>query len=357
MRGVVGVLDEVVQNEIDLLRSLNIMMEKPPEKPVILMGDVILDRYFHGWTNHLNSFAPVPVVKVTSKSESAGAAAHIARGLVNLGIDVKFFCILGGDENGQIISQQLHEERVDTSCIRVAAHLQTVAKTRIFGSRESLIDREQLLLQFDEESNEEYPSSIIEKLIKSACAVLPGSSALVLSDYGKGVISDSGAAEIIAAAKSAEVPVICDPKLTGLHRTVGATVSLFEIRGLELLRRRNNLPDAETTAAHFIKEHDWEGMLVLGGEHGTTLYQKDEKPLYLPCLVEVPQQLIGLHDAAAAALAYALGDGRSLAEGARLANAACECILAAEASHVVLNRKKLMTRLDELAWHFQISDR
>ncbi|MBC8437807.1 MAG: hypothetical protein H8D82_00890 [Euryarchaeota archaeon] len=350
-------LDEIVQNEIDVLRSLNQMMEKPPSKPVLLMGDVILDRYFHGWTNHLNSFAPVPVVKVTTKSESAGAAAHIARGLVNLGMGVKFFCILGGDENGQVIAQQLYEEKVDTSCIRVAAHLKTVSKTRIFGSRESLIDRDQLLLQFDEEPTEEYSPSIVKKLTKSAIECIGDSSAVVLSDYGKGVVSDEGASQVIKAAKAAEIPVICDPKLTGLHRTVGATVSLFEIRGLELLRRRNNLMSAEETAAHLIEENDWEGMLVIGGEHGTTLYQKDENPLFLPCLIEVPQQLIGLHDAAAAALAYALGDSRSLAEGARLASAACECVLASSEDSVVLDRKKLMTRLDELAWHFQISDR
>ncbi|MBS72166.1 MAG: hypothetical protein CMO20_04330 [Thermoplasmata archaeon] len=350
-------VDEIVQKEIDLLRSLHTLMDNPPEKPVLLMGDVILDRYFHGWANHLNSFAPVPVVKVTEKFESAGAAAHIARGLVNLGLNVRFFSILGGDENGQVVAQQLHEEMVDTSDIRIATHLQTVAKTRIYGSRESLIDREQLILQFDEESQESFPDSVVNKLTNSAISALPGSCAVVLSDYGKGVISDDGAAKLIAKARESEVPVICDPKLTGLHRTVGATVALFEIRGLELLRRRNNLQSAEETAAYFIDKHDWEGMLVLGGEHGSTLYQKDAKPLHIPCLVEVPKQLIGLHDAAVTALACALGDGRTLAEGARLANAACECILAAITDRVVLNRRKLKTRLDELSWHFQISGR
>jgi len=351
------VLDDLVQKEISILRSLRSLMEKPSEKPVILMGDVILDRYFHGWANHLNSFAPVPVVKVTDKSVSAGAAAHIARGLVNLGMNVRFFALLGGDENGQLVAQQLHEEKVDTSDIRIAAHLQTVAKTRIYGSRESLIDREQLILQFDEESQESFPEYVVNKLTDTACKAISGSGVVVLSDYGKGVISDAGASQVISTANEANVPVICDPKLTGLHRTDGATVALFEIRGLELLRRRNNLKDAEETAAHFIELHDWKGMLVLGGEHGSTLYQKDESPLHLPCLIDVPRQLIGLHDAAVTALACALGEGLSLAEGARLANAACECVLSAEASSVVLDRKKLMTRLDELAWHFQISDR
>jgi D-beta-D-heptose 7-phosphate kinase/D-beta-D-heptose 1-phosphate adenosyltransferase len=351
------VVDEVVQAEIEMLRSLRVMVDSPSSNSVILMGDVILDRYFHGWANHLNAFAPAPVVKVIRTNESAGAAAHIARALVNLGLKVRFFAILGGDENGHIVAQQLYEEGVDTSDIRVAAHLSTVAKTRIYGSRESLIDRHQLLLQFDEESQEELPESIVERLADSAIAALPGAGAVVLSDYGKGVISDAGASRVIAAAKAAEVPVICDPKLTGLHRTVGATVALFEIRGLELLRRRNNLSTAEETAAHFIAENDWQAMLVLGGEHGVTLYQRDEPPLKLPCLVDAPKQLIGLHDAAATALAAALSNGRSLAEGARLANAACECILAAEASFEVLDRKTLSTRLDELAWQLQISER
>ena len=220
-----------------------------------------------------------------------------------------------------------------------------------------MLRREQLILQFDEESQESFPESVVNKLTDTACKAISGSGVVVLSDYGKGVISDAGASQVISTANEANVPVICDPKLTGLHRTDGATVALFEIRGLELLRRRNNLKDAEETAAHFIELHDWKGMLVLGGEHGSTLYQKDELPLHLPCLIDVPRQLIGLHDAAVTALACALGEGLSLAEGARLANAACECVLSAEASSVVLDRKKLMTRLDELAWHFQISDR
>ncbi len=350
-------LDDVVQNEIEVLRSLRAMVKKPSAKPIILMGDVILDKYFHGWTNHLNSFAPVPVVKVTEKSESAGAAAHIARALVNLGLKVRFFAILGADENGQLVAQQLAEEGVNTDDIRVATHLSTVAKTRVYGARESLIDRHQLILQFDEEPNQEMPDTVVSRLTDIAIEALSGSGAVVLSDYGKGVVSDDGAARVISAAKEAGVPVICDPKLTGLHRTVGATVALFEIRGLELLRRRNNLPDAAATANYFIEQNDWEGMLVLGGEHGVTLYSKGEDPLYIPCSVEVPRQLIGLHDAAATALACALSEGRSLADASRLASAACECVLGAEVSRGFLDRKKLSTRLDELAWQLQISDR
>ena len=349
--------DDIVQAEIEVLRSLRQLLDAPSEKPVTLVGDVILDRYFHGWANHLMSIAPVPVVKVIRRSESAGAAAHIARGLLSLGLKTRFFSILGGDRVGHLLAQLLQEEGVDTSDIRVAAHMQTAVKTRIFGSRESLIEREQLLMQFDEEPQEPVPPETVQRMAEAVKKAIPGSAALVLSDYGKGMVGDENAPEFIGLAKEHGVPVICDPKLTGLHRTHGATITLFEKRGLELLRRRGNFDTVEETAAHFIDEHSWDAMLVLGGQTGVTLHRADGTTLNLPCMLDVQMQQIGLHDAAATGLAAALGSGRSLEDSARLANAACECVLAAGPSEEVLDRRRLSTRLDELAWQLQISDR
>ena len=179
----------------------------------------------------------------------------------------------------------------------------------------------------------------------------------MLSDYDKGVLNADGSKALIEAAKEAGLPVIMDPKLTGLDRSRGADVVLFEKRGLELLSRRQMASNPADAAKSLIVEYGWGSMLVLGGIHGVTLYQAGLEPMHIPCAAPAPVQQIGLHDAAATALAAALGNDLPLTDAAALAAAACECVLSAEASHEFIDRTTLGLWLDELAWQLQISDR
>lgn len=350
------VLDEIVQAEVDRLKRLRAMVDGLPPAKVTLVGDVMLDRYVRGWANRLNATAPVPAVKVTDTDESAGAAAHVARGLFSLGLDIKLFSIIGGDEAGQTLAALLQEEGLDTSGVRVIAGRQTVTKTRVYGARESLIDRRQLLIQIDEEPQEDMPGDVSSRLTASALSSLTDSKALVLSDYNKGAVTDEGAAELVAKAKSLDIPIICDPKLTGLNRTQGATCVLFEVRGLELTRRRLGHEDALETAQHLISTYEWESLIVLGGVQGLWLYTADAEH-HIPCMLDSARQMIGLHDAAAVALTAALSQGSSLHDAATLAHAACETILGATEGREVLDRRTLSASLDERAWQMQVSDR
>jgi D-beta-D-heptose 7-phosphate kinase/D-beta-D-heptose 1-phosphate adenosyltransferase len=318
---------------------------------------VILDRYFHGFANDLNRYAPVPVLKVTESEESAGAAAHIARALLSLGMQPRLFSILGGDKAGRAAAQLLQLEGVDTNDLRIAAERLTITKTRYYGSRESLIGRKQLLLQVDEETRDEMPEDIVSRLVTAAADSIADSGVLVISDYGKGVVSDAGAAKLIATAKKHDVPVICDPKLTGLHRTNGATVVMFEERGMGLMQRRLGHSDDVETAAHLIEKNEWGSLLVLGGLAGVTLHRAGKEPEHHPCRLERSRQMIGLHDAAATGLAVGLSQGIDISDAAMLANAACECVLDAETAREFVDRRRLSTWLDEMAWKLQISER
>ncbi len=351
------VLDEVVQEEVDRLKRLRVLVDNLPSANITLVGDVILDRYIHGWANRLNAVAPVPVVKVTHTDESAGAAAHVAMGLSSLGLVPSIFAVIGSDDAGRTVDALLRESGVDTSGLKLAAGRHTVVKTRVYGARESLVDRSQLLLQVDDEPQDEMPESATNQVTKAALASLPNAGALVLSDYNKGAISDESAALLIEAAKSHGIPVICDPKLTGLNRTNGATTVLFEMRGLALTRHRLGHETDEETAQHLIASYSWESLTVLGGRHGLWLYRATGETEHVPCTLDDARQMIGLHDAAAAALAAALSQGADLSDAARLAHVACECILKAEKGQEVLDRRALSASLDERAWAMQISDR
>jgi len=117
------------------------------------------------------------------------------------------------------------------------------------------------------------------------------------------------------------------------------------------------LESAEEAAFSLIKTYDWESMIVLGGIDGVTLYEANGDIDFIPCSAPSPSQQIGLHDAAATALAAALGNNFSMSSAVVLAAAACECVLSAEASHEFVNRRTLGLWLDELSWQLQISDR
>lgn len=347
--------DEV--SRTDSLLRLRASLDAMAGSRVTLLGDVMLDRYHHGYANNLNSIAPVPVLKIFQTDESPGAAAHIARGLNSIGLDVGFHTFVGDDREGVAIVEMLANDGISTAGIERVAGRHTLVKIRFFGSRESLLDESQILLQADREPLEVMDASISAKLAGNAMAGLADSCALVISDYDKGAVTVAGASSLISAATEQGIPVIVDPKLTGLERSRGATVVLVEMRGMELMRRRLESEDSQSAADELISTYDWDALVVLGGVHGVTLYQSKGDTLHFDCAAATPKQQIGLHDAAATALAVALGNGLSMEDAGLLAAAACDCILTAEASHEFVDRETLGTWLDELSWQLHISER
>ena len=106
-----------------------------------------------------------------------------------------------------------------------------------------------------------------------------------------------------------------------------------------------------------MNEYTWDGILVLGGIDGVSLHHRDGDSIHMPCMAPAAEQQIGMHDAAAASLAAALGTGLSLFDAALLASAACECVLSASTSEEFIDRATLALWLDELAWKMRISER
>lgn len=339
------------------LKKLSNLLNKTTTNRVTLIGDIMLDRYHHGFANNLTSTAAVPVLKITDSEESPGAAAHIALSLNSLGMPVDFFSCVGKDSEGSSIISKLSDTGVDiTNIIKINNH-KTLTKIRFYGSRESLLKNSQILLQADRGSLNPLPTEISSKLVSKALNSLDDSCVLVISDYDKGVVSTNGAIKLIEKANKKQIPIILDPKLTGLEKSRGATVVLFEIRGLELLQRRLDLKDRKETANHLIENYGWGSLLVLGGIEGMTLHKKNSEEIYFPCNASSAEQQIGLHDAAAAALAISLGNGLSLVESVTLASAACDCILSAVASKEFISKDSLSLWLDDLSWRMQISER
>jgi D-beta-D-heptose 7-phosphate kinase/D-beta-D-heptose 1-phosphate adenosyltransferase len=352
-------MDEVDWNLHDRMQNLRRSL-KPVNSPkeVVLVGDVMLDRYIQGIANNLDPTAAVPVLKEMQREQGAGAAAHVARGLTSLGLSLRLFAFVGDDESGSELLCLLEDEGVNTDGVAIIEDYRTTVKIRLMASREALLNKPQLLLRWDQENDGPVSSVAVDALIDQACEAIKTASALVISDYGKGVITDEGAKRLLLAATEAGIPVISDPKLTGLHRVHGVSVALFKDRGLELLRRRGGVETAAEAANITMEQHGFGAMLVAGGANGTTLFRPNEEAEHFPCTLNGATQQIGLLDAANVAMTTALSLGLGLLDGCLLANAACEVILAGEAAlETVLTGKALATRLDEAAWSMHISQR
>ena len=352
-----GMSDEEVEVH-DQLTNLKRELKAVDEAKVVLIGDVIMDCYIHGYANNLNSRAPVPVLRETMREEDVGAAAHVARGLNSMGLKSHLFGVVGDDRAGLSILDALDEEGVTTDGIAVVEGRTTTVKTRLLATRESLVQEEQLLLRWDIEEDDPVPEAAAVALYDRAIHELDDAKVVILSDYGQGVVNDSGADRLINAALKKNVPIIADPKLTGLHRTHGVDWILFQPQGLELMRRRLGSATGSEAAQRLIEQHNWKHLAVLSGEAGVTIYSANEATVHAPCTLDDLRQMIGLIDAAAVAIAVAISKSFSVQNTALLANAACECILGAERTEAFsLSREDLVDRIGEMTWNLQISKR
>lgn len=325
---------------------------------VVLVGDIMMDRYIHGFADNLNTRAPVPVLKETRREEAVGAAAHVARGLVSLGLNPCLFGVVGDDSAGVSVLEYLTEEGVNTDTISIVEGRTTTVKTRLLATRQNLVRDEQLMLRWDIEADEPMPSGALDAMYEMACKQVEGAAAVILSDYGQGVVTDEGAARLIERANAAGVPVIADPKLTGFHRTQGVAWVVMQSQGLELMRRRLGADNPAQAAQGLLDEHGWGHLLVLEGSTGVTIYSREGDDAHVDCTLTELKQMIGLIDAAAVAITAAVATGMDVQATALLANAASECILGADRTErFVLTRDDLIERMRETAWNLQISKR
>ena len=352
-----GMTDIEVEQH-DKLNSIIETLNQDDFGNIVLIGDIMLDCYIHGYANNLNSRAPVPVLRETHREEDVGAAAHVARGLQSMGYNGKIFGVVGDDKAGSKIIEYLEEKNVETSGIAIIEDRITTVKTRMLASRESLIQGEQLLLRWDVEEDDPISENALEAIYEQAINNLHDVDCVIFSDYGQGVVCDSGVEKITKHAKKNNIPIIADPKLTGLHRTHEVDWIIFQSRGFELMKRRIGENDDSVAAESLIQSYGWKHLVVLAGGDGVTIYSRSEDTVHVPCTLPELRQVIGLIDAAVVAIAVSISNEFSVSDTALLTNAACECILGAEATDSFsLSKEMLIHRVGEIAWNLQVSKR
>lgn len=277
---------------------------------VLVVGDVMLDRYWFGDVNRISPEAPVPVVLVERRDERLGGAANVARNAVALGAHAGLLGVVGNDEAGGAIGRLLAETGIENLLYRDPA-ISTIIKLRVIG-------RQQQLLRIDFENKP--TETILRDKLSQFNAKLSDHDVIVLSDYAKGSLVN--VADMISSARAANRPVLVDPKGENFARYRGAsllTPNKAELRAVvgsweteqELTIKAQNL---RTTLA-------LDALLLTRSEEGMTLFTADQVT-HFPAMAREVFDVSGAGDTVIATVATMLGAGLPLVDAVHIANRA-----------------------------------
>lgn len=281
---------------------------------VLVVGDIMLDRYWHGTTARISPEAPVPVVKVGEIEDRPGGAANVALNLAALGAVVSLAGITGDDEAADVLESRLQAAGVAPRLQR-NPQLPTITKLRV-------ISRQQQLIRMDFEETLNLPAGV--DLVSAAA--LQQAGVLVLSDYAKGTLADPQA--LIQRAKARQLPVLVDPKGSDFHKYRGATLLTPNLGEFEaVVGHCSSEAELVAKAETLIRDLDLQALLITRGEQGMSLVRLGAPELHLPAQAREVFDVTGAGDTVIATLAAALAAGESLSHAVALANLAASIVV------------------------------
>ena len=283
---------------------------------VLCVGDVMLDHFNYGSVDRISPEAPIPVLKVEREDAMLGGAGNVVRNLRSLGAQARFVTVVGNDGAGKAIAGQIRGHGVADKPI-VDDGRRTSTKTRYLAGG-------QQVLRADRETDHHLPPKVEKSLIRAAASAMRGCKVVVLSDYGKGVLTGKAAAEIIKIARKAKKIVIVDPKGVDFGRYRGAGLITPNLRELAEAAGKAVETDHDVTAAakYLIRKHKFGAVLVTRSADGMTVVPAKGRAVHLAAEAQEVFDVSGAGDTVAAAVAAALGAGIQLADAAALANVA-----------------------------------
>jgi D-beta-D-heptose 7-phosphate kinase/D-beta-D-heptose 1-phosphate adenosyltransferase len=290
-------------------------------KPSILVvGDLMLDHYLWGKTDRISPEAPVPVIDVQDESEVLGGAGNVVNNLIALGANVSVASAIGQDENGRRLAKMLKSLGVKTDALIAEPSRKTTRKSRVIASHQQVV-------RFDSETRQAISKEIEEKILASVERQLFITDTILLSDYGKGVLSPRLTQQIIQLARGSGVKVLVDPKGRDYSKYRGATLvtpnkkEASEATGIEIV-------DAESLkkAGFELKNGlDLDMAMITLSEEGMAIF--DETMRTIPTVAREVYDVTGAGDTVLSTLGFVLAAGGDIDEAARIANAAAAVVV------------------------------
>ncbi len=291
-------------------------LSRVPGVRVLVVGDVMLDRYWFGGVERISPEAPVPVIAVQTTEERAGGAANVAFNVARLGAHCRLLSVVGEDEAGANLRALLEKSGIDCR-LHTDKDFCTTAKLRI-------ISRNQQLLRADFERSPGH--EVLARCLDDFRQLVGDSDVVILSDYGKGGLKHI--VEMIGLARTHGVPVMIDPKGRDFTRYRGATMITPNRREFEdVAGECESEQELEDKARALVRELAIEQLLITRSEKGMSLYGADGDVLHSPARARDVYDVSGAGDTVIATIAVARAAGASLADALHLANTAAGVVV------------------------------
>ncbi len=349
-------------NIADAVPRLKRLIPRLRGKRIGVLGDLMLDRYLWGTASRLSPEAAVPVVDFVEQSECLGGAGNVAANIAALGARVEAFGVTGNDEPGHALQKCLRAANIGDKGIIADSKRVTTVKTRIIAKHHHVV-------RVDRERREPLRAETQEKLLRFLFGALKHLDALVLSDYDKGLITDDFADRVLSAAHQLKVPVFVKPKTSRLYAYRGARVIVCNAKEAGFYVTRALAEDKSVgEAGRALLAHFGCGAVVITrGEKGMSLFEESSpRHIHIPATgLEVTYarvgqpgiergatgrqvfDLTGAGDTVLSVLALASAAGATLADAARLANAAAGVVVS-KLGTASVSAKELVHALDDV---------
>ncbi|MBI1986653.1 MAG: D-glycero-beta-D-manno-heptose-7-phosphate kinase [Rhodospirillales bacterium] len=297
------------------------MVSRLRKARVLTVGDVMLDHFHYGSVERISPEAPIPVLRVERETTMLGGAGNVVRNLVALGAEARFVTVVGDDDGGRTVATQIKDQGVPDHPI-VEIGRRTSTKTRYIAGV-------QQVLRADRETTVALRDDAKAELLAAARNAIRDCQALVISDYGKGVLSNDVLKALIEMARKAKKTVVIDPKGVDFACYRGADVITPNRRELADAAAMPTNTDDEVIAAaqHLIKEHGFGAVIATRSADGMTVVTAKGTAAHLPAEAREVFDVSGAGDTVVAAVAAAVAVGIGLAEAAALANVAAGIVV------------------------------
>jgi D-beta-D-heptose 7-phosphate kinase/D-beta-D-heptose 1-phosphate adenosyltransferase len=288
---------------------------------VLVVGDVMVDRYYAGTVRRISPEAPVPVVDVAEESQRLGGAANVARNLRALGSAVDLVGVVGADAEGRWAAGELESSGVGAGGLVTDGSRPTTLKCRV-------VAHSQHVVRFDRERVGPILGAARRRVDEQLTAAWAGAHAVVVSDYGKGLVQPWLMARLRALGRRRRVPVAVDPKSPHFELYRGATVVTPNLgEALAAARLKGEGEELVRRAGAALRRRCGASILITRGEEGMTVFSGSSEPATIATVARKVYDVTGAGDTVVAVVALALAGGAGLELAAHLANLAAGVVV------------------------------
>ena len=324
-------------------KKLKAIISKFNKTRVLVIGDLILDEFIWGKVSRISPEAPVPVVWVQDESFMPGGASNAACNITSLGGKVSIAGVVGKDPRGEDLVKLLKKQKVSTDGIEIDRSRPTTLKTRVIAHNQQVV-------RIDKEVISAVKKSVCEKIVSYVASVIDKIDAVLIEDYGKGLITPNILKDLVELGKQHKKIVTVDPKSDHFSFYEGVTAitpnqaESQEASGIKIKTKN----DLERAGKKILSKLKCSIVLITRGEEGMTLFEKGKKAVYIPTVAQEVFDVSGAGDTVISTFTLALCAGAKAVEAAHIANCAAG-IVVGKVGTACVNQAELIDRILEEA--------